>query len=149
MRDQLRNEKSDEIFAEVLANEGDTIRQQVVDDLSAGGGTPTPEEIEAEFQARIKKKVKALMSDYESPTPLEMAHAGILASLLRFDAAPEELLMLQEKQIIAIDNALTSIELRPMQKYLRDKAQSGEEGAKDNLLERPRYRPGPNGPEFP
>ncbi len=149
VRDQLRNEKANELFAEVVTTEGDTIRQQVVDDLSAGGGTPIPEEIEAEFQVRVQKKVKALMSDYESPTPIEMAHAGILAPLLRFDAAPEELLMLQEKQIIAIDNALTSIEPRRMQKYLRDKARSGEEKAKDNLLERPRYRPGSDGPQFP
>lgn len=149
VRDRLRNEKSDEIFAEVAATEGDAIRQQVDDDLSAGAGTPTPEEIEQEFEARVRKKVKALMIDYESPTPIEMAHAGLLERLVRFDAAPEELLMLQEKQIIAIDNALTSIEPRTMQKYLRDKARSGEEEAKDNLLERPRYRPGPNGPEFP
>lgn len=149
VRDQLRNEKSDEIFAEVVADEGDAIRQQVIDDLSAEGGIPTPEEIEEEFQARVRKKVKALMSDYESPTPIEMAHAGILAPRVRFDAAPEELLMLQDKQIVSIDSALTSIEPRRMQKYLRDKGQSGEEAAKDNLLERPRYRPGPNGPEFP
>ncbi|HEX6288055.1 MAG TPA: hypothetical protein VFZ66_02640 [Herpetosiphonaceae bacterium] len=149
VRDRLRDEKANELFAEVVANEGDAIRQQVVDDLSAGGGTPTPEAIEAEFQVRVRKKVKALMSEYESPTPIEMAHAGILAPLLRFDAAPEELLMLQQKRIIAVDSALASIEPRAMQKYLRDKARSGEEHAKDNLLERPRYRPGPDGPQFP
>lgn len=148
VRDQLRNARADELFAQVVADEGDEIRQQVADDLSAGGATPTEEEIETEFEARVRKKVKAFMSDYESPTPLEMAHAGILAPLLRFDASPQELLALQDKQIIAIDNALASIEPRKIQKYLRDKAHSGEETAKDNLLERPRYRPGPNGPEF-
>jgi len=148
VRDQLRNARADELFAQVVADEGGAIRQQVTDDLSAGGAMPTDEEIETEFEARVRKKVKALMSDYESPTPLKMAHAGILAPLLRFDAAPQELLLLQDKQIIAIDNALASIEPRKIQKYLRDKAHSGEEKAKDNLLERPRYRPRPNGPEF-
>lgn len=148
MRDTLRDQRAAELAEQVVADEGDAIRQEVVDDLSAGGATPTPEEIEAEFQVRVRKRVKALMSDYESPTPLHMAHAGVLAPVVRFDAAPEELLMLQDKKIIAVDNALASIEPREMQDYLRDVPRSGEEAEKDNLLQRPRYRPGPNGPEF-
>ena len=56
--------------------------------------------------------------------------------------------MLQERKIIVIDTALTSIKPREMMPHLRDIPRSGEEEEHDNLLERPRYRPGPNGPQF-
>jgi hypothetical protein len=79
-----------------------------------------------------------------------MAFHGTLKTYLRFDASPQELLMLQDKKIIAIDNALESIEPRQLQRYLRDEQDPpGSDAGKDNLLNRPRYRPSPNGPIFP
>src|SRR5690606_16382084 len=136
-RDRLRREVAARIFGEIDADRGDEIRQEVLEDLSAGGETPTDEELEEEFNLRMNELVKKEMSDFESPTPLQMAHTGLLHDQLRFDAAPEELLMLQERQIIVIDSGLESIEPREMTTYLRDIRHSGEEEDKDNLMERP------------
>ncbi len=150
-RDRLRSQVADGIFADIDADRGDEIRQEVLDDLTAASepdDPPTDQELLDEFNRRVNALVKKEMSDYESPTPLEMAHSGFLHDQLRFDAAPEELLMLQDRKIIVIDTALTSIKPREMARHLRDIPRSGEEEEHDNLLERPRYRPGPNGPQF-
>lgn len=150
-RDRLRRDVANGIFAEIDAAQGDEIRQQVLDDLTAASDPadpPTDEELEQEFNARVNALVKQEMSDYESPTPLEMAHSGLLHDQLSFDAAPEELLMLQDKHVIVIDTGLMEIKPHEMVRHLRDVRFSGEEEEHDNLLERPRYRPGPDGPRF-
>jgi hypothetical protein len=148
VRDELRNEVAARHFGEIEADRGDDIRQAALDDLSAGGEPPTEEEVEGEFQKRMRQLVKDAMADYESPTPLQMTHSGLLHDRVRFDAAPEDLLMLQDEGIIVIDGALASVEPRAISRHLRDIPFRGEEEEKDNLLERPRYRPGPNGPQF-
>jgi hypothetical protein len=151
IRDVLRGEESDRVYAEIVASEGDDIRQQVEADLSAGGATPTQEEIDTEVEVRIRERLKTRMDDYESPTPLEMAVAGTLDQYLRFDLAPEELVALQEKEILVVDTALDVIEPRRLQvsTYLRDNRFSeADVGEDDNLLKRPRYRPTPAGPVF-
>lgn len=150
VRDGLRGAAADRAYNRIKDEEGDEIRQQVMADLSAGGGVPTDEEIDAEVERRLQEKVKAVMDDYDSPTPLQMAFDGTLKPVLRFDASPQELLTLQDKQIIAIDNALESIEPRRLRRYLRDEQDAPGPGAdRDNLLKRPRYRPSPSGPIFP
>ncbi|MCA8942017.1 MAG: hypothetical protein KDB80_05595, partial [Planctomycetes bacterium] len=118
VRDQLRNEEASRIRAEIEADQGAEIRQEVVDDLAADGTVPTDEEIDEEFDRRLSKLVKEAMGPYESPTPLQMAHSGILHPLVRFDAAPKELLMLQDEEVIVIDSALATIEPRKMTRHL-------------------------------
>jgi hypothetical protein len=149
VRDTLRIEAADRAYTRIVATEGDAIRQEVEDDLSAGGATPTQEEIDAEVEARIQEKLKAVMDEYQSPTPLQMAFSGSLEPYLRFDLAPEELVLLQEKDILVVDNALDVVEPRGARTYLRDEADPpGPDADKDNLLKRPRYRPTPAGPVF-
>ena len=148
IRDVLRNQASDREYAEIVATEGDAIRAEVTADLSAGGATPTQEEIDAEVERRIQQKLKAIMDDYESPVPLQMAFLGILEPYLRFDLSPEELVLLQKKDIIVVDNALDVVEPRRLRTYLRDEPDPGPDGEADNLLKRPRYRPTPAGPVF-
>src|SRR5262245_34062297 len=58
VRDVLRSAAADRKYAEIVASEGDAIRQQVTDELSAGGNTPTQAEIDAEVESRIQDKVK-------------------------------------------------------------------------------------------
>lgn len=144
VRDVLRNEAADREYAEIVASEGDEIREQVTDELSAGGNTPTQEEIDAEVESRIQDKVKTAMDDYESPTPLEMAFDGTLEQYVSFDVSPQELVMLQEKEIVVVDTALDVIEPRRLQvsTYLRDDrfGEPDEATEDDNLLKRPRYR---------
>lgn len=153
IRDVLRNQASDREYAGIVAAEGDAIREQAIADLSAGGGTPTQEEIDAEVERRIQEKLKTIMDDYESPTPLEMAFDGTLDPHLRFDVSPEELVMLQEKGIVVADSALDVVEPRRLRTsaYLRDDrfSEPDDREEEDNLLKRPRYRPTPAGPVFP
>lgn len=144
VRDVLRNEASDREYAEIVAGEGDAIRDDVTAELSAGGNTPTQEEIDAEVESRIQEKLKTAMDDYESPTPLELAFDGTLEQDVRFDVSPQELLMLQEKEIVVVDSGLDVVEPRRLQvtRYLRDDrfSEPDEPSEHDNLLARPRYR---------
>lgn len=88
---------------------------------------------------RIQKKLQKVMDKYHSPSPL-----------LRFDLAPEELLMLRDKKVLAIDDGqLKTIQGRKMTSYIRDIAHhSSEEEDDDNLLGRPKCKPTPAGPVF-
>ncbi len=148
VRDVLRDGATEREYAEIVAAEGDEIRQQVTADLSEGGGTPTQEEIDAEVERRIQERLKAIMDGYESPTPLQMAFLGTLEPYLRFDLSSEELVLLQKKGILVVDNALDVVEPRRLRTYLRDEPDPGPGGEADNLLKRPRYRPTPAGPVF-
>jgi hypothetical protein len=150
IRDVLRGQASDRAYARIVAQEGADIRAQVESDLP----NAPQEEIDAEVERRIQDKLKAVMDKYQSPSPLEMAFLGTLKPYLRFDLAPEELIALQKKDIIVMDNALESIEPRKRSRlsepYLRDHQDPpGDDAGKDNLLNRPRYRPTPAGPVFP
>ncbi len=148
VRDVLRTQAAERKYAEIVAAEGDAIREQVSADLSAGGATPAQEEIDAEVERRVQEKLKAIMDDYESPAPLQMAFLGTLDPYLRFDVSPEELVMLQEKGLVVVDNALDVVEPRRLRTYIRDEPDPGPDGEADNLLKRPRYRPTPAGPVF-
>jgi hypothetical protein len=153
VRDVLRNEAADRGYARIVASQGDEIREQVTEDLSAGGNTPTQEEIDAEVEKRIQDKLKTIMDDYESPTPLEMAFSGTLEQYVRFDLSPQELVKLQEKDIVVVDTALDVIEPRSprlqVSTYLRDdRFSEPDNDEQDNLLKRPRYRKTPAGPVF-
>ena len=70
--------------------------------------------------------------------------------LLRFDLAPEELVMLQDKKILMVDGGeLKTVRGRKVLSYIRDIPRHGaEEEDDDNLLSRPRYKPTSAGPVF-
>lgn len=147
IRDELRSAESDRVFAQLLADEEPQIRQDVTDELTANGGTPTLEEIDAEVALRLEKRLKDEMDDFEAPTPLEMANSGILESRIRWDLTPAEMFNLKTRGMISVDSALQFIHGPNGKIYLRDHRGSGFEPG-DNLRERPRYKPGPDGPIF-
>jgi hypothetical protein len=144
---KIRGEIKQQGYDHIKATEGASITQEVVDDL---GPDATQEEIDAEIEKRIQKKLKKAMDKYHSPSPLRLARDGSLEPILRFDAAPEELVMLEDRQVLVIDNgALTTIHGRKVLDHIRDVGRYGpEEEDGDNLLERPRYKPTPAGPSF-
>lgn len=147
IQDVIRGETRARVFARIMTEEGNMIRQEVMEDL---GADATEEEIVAEVEKRIDKKVKRLMDKYRSPEPLRMAFSGTLEPYLRFDVSPQELIMLQKKEIILIDRAVNAIKGKRVASHLRDKPDfaPGPEGDEDNLLNRPRYRPSVEGPVF-
>jgi hypothetical protein len=146
LREEARQRGRDRILAEDLG----TITEEVIEDLSAGGATPTQEEIDAEVEKRVEKELKRVMDRYRSPEPLSMAFSGTLQPHLRFDVAPEELVMLQQKEVVLIDGAVRVVKGRRVTTHVRDKPdmEPGPEGDEDNLLNRPRYTPTAAGPVF-
>lgn len=150
IQDVLRAEARQRGLDRILALDLDEITQEVIADLSAGGATPTQEEIDAEVDTRVQKKLKRVMDKYRSPEPLSMAFSGTLQPHLRFDISPEELVMLKEKGVVLIDGAVKVIKGRRVSTHVRDKADliPGPEGDEDNLLNRPQYKPTAAGPVF-
>lgn len=147
LRQAHRNAKSDEVLAQLTADEGPQIRQDVIDELSANGGAPTEEEIAAEVDRRLGDRLKQEMDDFEAPTPLEMAFSGELKSHVRWQLTPQEMFNLVTRTMISADSNLRFVKGPGGKVYLRDIRTHGFEG-RDNLRQRPRYKPGPNGPEF-
>jgi hypothetical protein len=144
---QIRAEAKQRGFDRIKNLEGAAITQAVIVDLGPGA---TQEEIDAEVEKRIEKKLKKVMDDYHSPSPLRLARDGSLEPLLRFDVSPEELVMLQDKGVLLVDNGqLKTIHGDKVLDYVRDVGRYGEEEEEDdNLLARPRYKPTPTGPVF-
>lgn len=147
IQDMLRSEARTRGYDRILTLEGETITQEVIEDL---GPDALQEEIDAEVEKRIEKKLKRIMDKYRSPEPLNMAFSGTLQPYLRFDVAPEELAMLQKNEIILLDGAVKVIRGRSVKTHVRDRADwiPGPEGDEDNLLNRPKYKPSINGPIF-
>jgi hypothetical protein len=146
LQSQIRAEAKQRGFDRIKAVEGDQITQAVIADLGPGA---TQEEIDAEVEKRIRKKLKKVMDKYHSPSPLRLARDGSLEPLLRLDLAPEELVFLQGKKVLVVDNGqLKAIRGRKVLSHIRDIPHHGEEEDDDNLLSRPRYRPTETGPVF-
>jgi len=147
LQDQIRSEARQRGYDRIKAQQGAAITQEVIDDL---GPDATQVEIDAEVEKRIQKKLKKVMDKYHSPSPLRLARDGSMEPLLRFDVAPEELLMLRDKKVLAIDDGqLKTIRGRKVTSHIRDIAHHGdEEEDDDNLLSRPQYKPTPAGPVF-
>jgi hypothetical protein len=142
----LRDAFEERTRAQIVADDGDEIRAQVIQNLSAGGATPTEDEIQKEVDARIDAKVAAIMDDHDDPVALELADQ--LRPLLRFDVTPVELADLAQRGILTIDGVDVIKERtapHAHRLYLRDHPDGDD---KDNLLERPRYTPTPAGPSF-
>lgn len=147
IQDMLRAMVWERKVDDINRSEGNAIRQAVIEEL---GPNVSEEEIEVEVKKRIDKKVKRLMDKYRSPEPLEMVFTGILQPYLRFDITPEELILLQEKQVLLIDRTVNVIHGRRVSAHVRDHADyiPGPKGDEDNLLNRPKYKPTPAGPVF-
>lgn len=147
LQGQIRSEVRQSAYDGIKAHDGAAITQEVINDLGPGA---TQEEIDAEVEARIQKKLKRAMDKYHSPSALRLARDGSMEPLLRFDLAPEELVMLQDKKVISLDDGqLKTIHGRKVSDHSRDVANYGpEEEDDDNLLARPRYKPSPEGPIF-
>jgi hypothetical protein len=146
LQKQIRAEAKQRGFDRIKNLEGAAITQDVIADLGPGA---TQEEIDAEVEKRIEKKLKKVMDKYHSPVPLRLARDGSLEPLLRFDVSPEELVMLQDKKVLVVDNGqLKTIHGRKVLDHIRDIPHHGEEEEDDNLLSRPQYKPTPTGPVF-
>lgn len=146
LQNQIRDEAKQRGHDRIMALEGDQITQDVIADLGPGA---TQEEIDAEVEKRIQKKLKKVMDKYHSPSPLRLARDGSMEPLLRFDLAPEELVLLRDKKVLVVDDGqLKTIHGRKVLPYIRDIRHHGEEEEDDNLLSRPRYRPTAEGPVF-
>ena len=100
------------------------------------------------MDVRLRKRLKAEMDDFEAPTPLEMAFSGVLKGRIRWDLTPEELFDLSTREMIGVDSSLKFIHGPNDKIYIRDQRGQGHE-PRDNLKQRPNYKPGPNGPELP
>lgn len=143
LQDFLRARAFDAGFARILALEGDQIRQDVTDDLSAGGNVPTQEEIDAEVNRIIAERVQKIIDEeYVEPTPLDLALSESLLEIAKLDASPVELIDLQIRKVIVIDPGIEDVNPEDRPTYLRD-IRFGEDefGGDDNLLSRPRYQP--------
>jgi hypothetical protein len=146
LQKQIRAEAKQRGFNRIKALEGDQITQDVIADLGPGA---TQEEIDAEVEKRIQKKLKKVMDKYHSPSPLRLARDGSMEPFLRFDLSPEELVFLQNKKVLVVDNGqVKTIRGRKVLPHIRDIPYHGEEEDDDNLLSRPRYRPTAEGPVF-
>jgi hypothetical protein len=146
LQKQIRAEARQRGYDRIKNLEGDAITQEVIADLPDA----TQEEIDAEVEKRIQKKLKKVMDKYRSPSPLRLARDGSMEPLLRFDLAPEELVMLRDKKVLVIDDGqLKTIHGEKVLDYIRDIPHHGdEEEDDDNLLSRPQYKPTPAGPVF-
>lgn len=145
IQDQIRESIKEQGREGIRAHQGAQIRMDVMNDF---GPNATEEEIEAEVDKRIEDKLKAAMEKYQSPEPLQMAFNGDLQPFLRFDVSPEELVLLQNKEVILLDSAVRAIHGKRVSDHTRDRPDRGPDGKDDNLLNRPRYKPSPTGPIF-
>ncbi len=140
LRDAFESATRDRIRTE----DGEGIRQQVIADLSAGGGTPTEAEIQAEVDARIEARVADVMGDHDDPPALSLADE--LRPRLRFDLSPVEFVTLIDNSVLTLDGVDVVHDSFGRRPYIRDHP---NHDPKDNLLNRPRYTPSPTGPVFP
>jgi hypothetical protein len=147
LQKQIRAEARQRGYDRIRALEGDQITQDVIADLGPGA---TQEEIDAEVEKRVQKKLRRVMDEYRSPSPLRLARDGSMEPILRFDLPPEELVLLQDKKVLVVDHGqLKTIRGERVLSHIRDIPHHGdEEEDDDNLLGRPRYRPTPEGPVF-
>lgn len=146
LQDQIRDETRQRGYDRIMNLEGAAIEDEVRAELGPGA---SDEDVAAEVDRRVSKKVKVIMDDYRAPVPLRLARDGSLEPLLRLDLTPEELVMLQKEQVLLIDNGqLKTIKGRRVSTHIRDRRHFGDEEEGDNLLERPRYRRSTDGPVF-
>lgn len=134
-----------EIETEVRTDEGDDIRDQVTEQLQQNlGRAPTTQEVNRAFEDRIAARVTELfeqrLPDFEVdrlPAELEAA----VARVLRFDLAPEELIVRQQAGVTILDGKEIIVRHNAdgtETPYYRDHPDGDP---RDNLLSLPHYIP--------
>jgi len=144
---EIRDQAAAVRLADITADHGADVTQDVIDDLGPGA---TQEEIDAEVEKRLRKLLKKSMDSYVSPAPLTLAFQGRLRPFLRFDVTPEELVLLQKKEVVLLDSSVRAVDAKRVRDYTRDRPdpEPGPAGDHDNLLNRPKYTPSETGPIF-
>ncbi len=134
-----------ETRAQVEAEQGAQIRQDVMDEFAADGVEPTEEEIVAKVQARIDAIVAERVDSFTEGSLFKFRLEQALRPLLRLDMPPENFAALQQQDILHLLD-LEIITMRSKLRYYRDHPDFFKP---DNLMSLPRYRETPTGPEFP
>jgi hypothetical protein len=126
--------------AEILAEQGDTLREQIRDELEEENGEPpTDEEVEEELEDRLDSLVEAAeetFAEEELPQLLDEA----IRPLLRFDLDAPEFAALEDDDILLIlgyQRIHRSVD-GGFSDYYRDRR---DRDPSDNLLSLPRYVP--------
>ena len=126
--------------AEILAEQGDALREQIREELEQENGeAPTDEEVEEELENRLDDLVATaedIFAEEELPQLLEEA----IAPLLRFDLDAPEFAALEDDSILEIlaYQRIRRSEEGGFSDYYRDRP---DKDRSDNLLSLPRYAP--------
>lgn len=139
-------------FDQVMAEQGDELRQQVLVEFAAEGVTPSDDEVAKALAAKVDAIVDDRQVSFEADTlPGQLVDA--VDGALRFDLPPEHLIGLQRQKILSLSDLFVGGQLAgtdfqivrfrngPHQglAYYRDRPRFGDSSA-DNLLSLPRYR---------
>ena len=126
--------------AEILAEQGDALREQIREELEQENGeAPTDEEVEEELENRLDDLVEAAeetFAEEELPQLVEEA----ISPLLRFDLDAPEFAALEDDNILEIlaYQRIRRSEEGGFSDYYRDRP---DKDRSDNLLSLPRYAP--------
>ena len=72
---------------------------------------------------------------------------GSVRDQLGFDLTPKEWLAVRDDRLVDLDPSVRAVHGTRVVDYVRHDPDPGQNGlTRDNLLERPRYTPGPDGP---
>ena len=135
--------------AQIIEDDGDTLRQELVEELEIKlGRAPTDDEVDKALDEKLKALVDELLPAFEEDS-LEDDLEAAIAGALRFDLAPEELIELQTAGALFLDgkaggeraSGAPEIIIRnnadgTTTPYYRDRP---DEDPEDNLLSLPRY----------
>jgi hypothetical protein len=138
-RRRLLDDYRERTRAQILAEQGDALREQIREDLGQEGGEPpTDDQVEEELEKRLDDLVALAEETFvedELPTLLEEA----IRPLLRFDLDAPEFAALEDDDILVI-LGYQRIHRDPggFSDYYRDRA---DKDPGDNLRSLPRYVP--------
>jgi hypothetical protein len=150
--DRLLDEKTVEVTASITAAQEPTVRAKVIADFAAAGIIPTQQDIDNAVAAALQALINEAVSAYADSTLATDLEAA-LQPLLRFQLSPTQFGELQTKGVLTIEG-FDLIHVHATHRfYYRDHYQSKIETTAalrkaDNLINRPRYRTTPTGPEF-
>ncbi len=152
VRSRLINTFRDAKYGEILADQGDDLRQEVLDEFAAAGETPTDEEIQAALDAKINTQIEEPQQAFEeNELPGQVQDA--VSEILSFDLAPEHFAALEKQGIISLSDLMvdgglagTDFQIVTLHHgdhaglvYYRDFPRFGDPPT-DNLLSLPHYR---------
>ena len=149
LRDQLTAAHADAARTRIVAEQGDTIRAQVIADFQAQGIIPTQAEIDAETSRRIEELVAQDEAAYEAGqflSDFEAASDAAIGLIL----SPNEAGILEKAGILTLhDFVAVHIHLSD-EWYFRDRYEREEEPTlaarlADNLRSKPRFHRTPDG----